>query len=405
MNEYRIERLGHQGDGIADGPVFAARVLPGEIVTGDLDGNRLKSPRIVTPSSDRVAALCPHYKRCGGCALQHASDAFVEAWKTDLVVSALAAHGIDAPIRHYHTSPPNSRRRAVLSGRRTKKGALVGFYAPQSDVLNDIPECKILDPGILSALPYLEQLVTRIGSRKGTLRLGVTLTESGLDIAITGAQEPDNQALPDIAALAEEGSFARISIDGVPLLTRSPPVLKLGTAPVTPPPGAFLQATLAGERALLSAVSDAVGGASRIVDLFSGCGTFALPLATQSEVHAVEAEGEMLEALDAGWRHASGVRQVTTERRDLFRRPMLPDELKRFDAIVIDPPRAGAEAQVEQLAKAQRPIIASVSCNPITFARDTALLVKAGYAIDWIDIVDQFRWAAHVELVANLRLR
>ena len=186
---------------------------------------------------------------------------------------------------------------------------------------------------------------------------------------------------------------------------RQPPVQRFGTAGVTPPPGAFLQATKDGEQALLQAVLEATQGPKRVVDLFAGSGTFSLPLAQSAEVHAVEGEAAMTQALDQGWRKAQGLKRVTTEARDLFRRPLMPDELKRFDAVVaMDPPRAGAEAQVAELAQAQRPVIAYVSCNPVTFARDAKTLVNAGYTLEWVQVVDQFRWSSHTELAARFVL-
>ena len=171
-----------------------------------------------------------------------------------------------------------------------------------------------------------------------------------------------------------------------------------------PPPGAFLQATAEGEAALLSDVMDITRGAGRIVDLFAGCGTFSFPLASTAQVHAVEGDRAMTDALDAGWRAATGLKQVTTEARDLFRRPLLPDELSRFDAAVLDPPRAGAEAQVAELVKSGIATIAYVSCNPVTFARDAAVLAMSGYRIERLRVVDQFRWSAHIEIVASFRL-
>jgi 23S rRNA (uracil1939-C5)-methyltransferase len=194
--------------------------------------------------------------------------------------------------------------------------------------------------------------------------------------------------------------LARLSWDGEVVFQSEPPVLAMGVARVSPPPGAFLQATPEGEAALLRAVLEATDGARRVADLFAGCGTFALPVAQRAEVHAVEGSSQMLAALDHGWRTALGLKRVSTETRDLFRRPLMPDELARFDAVVIDPPRAGAEAQIGQIAAAQLPRVAAVSCNPVTFARDARALVTAGYRLDWVQVVDQFRWSAHVELTA-----
>ncbi|MCC5983842.1 MAG: class I SAM-dependent RNA methyltransferase, partial [Rhodobacteraceae bacterium] len=195
--------------------------------------------------------------------------------------------------------------------------------------------------------------------------------------------------------------LARLAWEGEVIALAALPAQTFGRAQVVPPPGAFLQATEDGEATLLAAVRGAVGDAARVADLFAGCGTFTLPLAERAEVHAVEGDAAMLAALDAGWRRAAGLKRVRTETRDLFRRPLLADELACFDAVVIDPPRAGAAAQVAELARAQVPVIAAVSCNPVTFARDARVLVAAGYCLQTVQVVDQFRWSAHVELAAR----
>ena len=404
MATVTIERLGHHGDGIAPGPIFVARTLPGEVVEGEPDNTRLAAPRIITPSSDRVAPKCRHYKACGGCALQHASDAFVANWQQDIVARALSAVGLPAPLRRLHTSPVGSRRRATFTGRRTKKGAIVGFHGPSSDSLIAIPDCQILRPSLLAAIPALEEITCVGASRKGSLRLLVTDTDTGLDVAVREGKPLDPALRDRLVQIANDAGFARINWDDDIITQRVAPVLKMGTAPVPVPPGAFLQATAEGSAALVSSVQEAVGKENKVLDLFAGCGTFALPLALHSEVHAVESDQPLLDALDAGWRHATGVKRVSTERRDLFRRPLTPDELQKFGAIVIDPPRAGAEAQVKEIAAAKVQRIASVSCNPVTFARDAAILTNSGYRLDWIDIVDQFRWSPHIEVAASLTL-
>jgi 23S rRNA (uracil1939-C5)-methyltransferase len=393
---YKIERLGLHGDGIAEGPVFAPRTLPGEVVDGAISGDRLEAIKIVTPSSDRVAAPCAHYKGCGGCALQHASDAFVAEWKQDVVRSALVAHGLEAPIRRVHTSPPMSRRRATFTGRRTKSGASVGFHAPGSNLIKEVPACQLVRPALLETLPALTEIVAKTGSRKGEMRLTVTETTNGVDLSITGGKPLDAATSGYLAKF----DFARVSWDGDTVITKRKPVLSLGTSDVVPPPGAFLQATEEGQWALLASVEEAIGDPGPIVDLFAGCGTFALPLSKVAPVHAVEGDAEMLTALDESWRHSTGLRDVTTETRDLFRRPLLPDELNRFSAAVIDPPRAGAETQTTEICASGIERIAFVSCNPVTFARDAALLTKAGYRLVWLDVVDQFRWSSHAELVS-----
>lgn len=400
--QFTIERLGHLGDGIAEGPVFVPRVLPGEVVEGQLVGGRLTAPRIVTPSPERVSPPCRHYKGCGGCALQHASEGFVAGWKLDVVRSALGGRGLPAPIRRLHTSPAGSRRRATFSGRRTKSGATVGFHAPASDDIREVPDCKLLCPALLAALPILTDIVALGGSRKGEVRLTLTETETGLDLAVTGGKALDLTQHQAVTERVAGTQIVRLTWDGETVMTETQPVLKFGTAQVVPPPGAFLQATAEGQAALLASVTEALDGAKGpLVDLFSGVGTFALPLAATREVHAVEGEADMLAALDNGWRHGAGLHRVTTQTRDLFRRPLAVDELARYGGALIDPPRAGAETQTAELARSGIPRIAFVSCNPVTFARDAETLVTSGYALEWIDVVDQFRWSPHVELAAS----
>ncbi|MEC9103504.1 MAG: class I SAM-dependent RNA methyltransferase [Pseudomonadota bacterium] len=396
--------MGHQGDGIAPGPVFAPMTLPGEVVSGTLNGQRLEQVRIVTPSSDRVAAPCRHFKTCGGCQAQHASDGFVEHWKAGIVREALRAQGIEAEIAGVETSPPRSRRRAGLSARRTKKGAMAGFHGRASGTIVEIPDCQLLHPDLIAALPVAEALAVAGGSRKGELNVSVTLSDGGLDVAVRDGKPLDRDLEVALAQQAEALDLARLSWDGEVIAMRRAPGQIFGPARVVPPPGAFLQATPQGEAALLRAVSEITEGASKIADLFAGCGTFALPLARRAEVLAVEGDRAMIAALDRGWREAQGLKRVEGVTRDLFRNPLLRDEFKGIDAVVIDPPRAGAEAQIAELAEARVPVIAHVSCNPVTFARDAARLIAAGYVMGPVRVVDQFRWSSHVELVAGFRL-
>ncbi|MDH5797466.1 MAG: class I SAM-dependent RNA methyltransferase [Paracoccaceae bacterium] len=397
-----IERLGHLGDGIAPGPVFVPGTLPGEVVEGEVSDGRMAAPKIVTPSPDRVRAPCPHFRACGGCVLQHASDGFVASWKAGVVQQALRAQRITAEIVAVHSSPANSRRRAVLSGRRTKKGATVGLHARASDAIVEIPDCLLMDPAIMGLIPALKALTAELGSRKGELSFAVTVSEGGLDLAVRDGKGLDGPKRIRLAEIATTNDLARLVWDDEVIVTRRPPVQRFGRTAVVPTPGAFLQATPQGEAALLDAVNRAVAKAKAVADLFAGCGTFALPLAENAEVHAVEGSAEMLKALENGWRRAERLHRVTTEARDLFRRPLMPDELKKYDAVVIDPPRAGAEAQTEQLADSAVPVIAAVSCNPVTFARDAKVLIDAGFNLDWIEVVDQFRWSPHIELVARM---
>ncbi len=399
-----IARLGHLGDGIAEGPegpVFVPQALPGEVVEGEVQGDRLTGMRIVTPSPDRVRPPCPHARTCGGCLMQHASDPFVARWKEGIVAGALSGQGIAAEQAPIVTSPPQSRRRAVLAGRRTKSGVLTGFHARASDTLVAVPNCKLLHPDLVAAFPALEALVRIGGSRSSELALTVTRSLGGPDLAVTGGKPLDGALRLDLARACETAGIARLTWEGETVAFATAPVQRLGTALVTPPPGAFLQATPQGEAALVAMVRAMVGPARRVVDLFSGCGTFSLPLAETAEVHAVEGEAAMTAALDKAARTTSGLRRVTVETRDLFRRPLEAQEFAGIDAVVLDPPRAGAEAQIARLAASAVPVITYVSCNPATFARDARVLLAAGYRMQGLRAVDQFRWSAHVELAAR----
>ena len=405
MEQYKIDRLGHQGDGIAEGPVYVPGALPGEIVQGTLDGSVLRDAKIIEPSSDRVRPPCSHAKSCGGCQLQHASDDFVAKWKMGVVERALAAHGITTQMRPILTSPGQSRRRAAFSAKRTKKAAIAGFHKKQSDIVIAIPNCQLVHPDVMAALPLVEGLAVVGGSRKGEISVLVTLTDNGLDLSVSGGKPIDDALRITLSDLTRKYNIARISWDDEIALQREKPILRLGNAPVSPPPGAFLQATKDGEAALVAAVQEIVGSGKRVADLFAGCGTFALPLAEKAEVLAVEGDKPMTHALEEGWRQGKNLKKLTPLARDLFRNPLLPDELAKMDALVIDPPRAGAEAQVAQIAKSNVPVIAHVSCNPTTFARDCGTLIAAGYQLDWVQTVDQFRWSTHVEVVGCLTKR
>jgi 23S rRNA (uracil1939-C5)-methyltransferase len=397
-----IDRLGHLGHGIAPGPIYVPGTLPGEVVEGTPDGDRLIDPKIVTPSVNRVKPPCRHARACGGCQLQHASDPFVASWKQEVVQNALAGQGLSAEVLPLVTSPARSRRRATLSTRRTKSGVLMGFHARASDTIAEIPDCQLLHPGILAAFPGLQALVAMGGSRTTELSLQVTLTRGGPDVVVTGGKPLDSALRMDLARLVEAHGFSRLTWDGEPVALRDRPALTMGTATVVPPAGAFLQATAEGEAALLHAVRQALGPQKRIVDLFCGVGTFTLPLAQEMEVHAVEGDAEMTRALDLAARNTPNLHRISSETRDLFRRPLEPDELLGFSGAVIDPPRAGAEAQTATLAASRIPVIAAVSCNPVTFARDARTLTSHGYRLDWVQVIDQFRWSTHIELVARL---
>lgn len=393
-----IEGLTHLGLGkVDDGRTLLPRVLPGEEISVTQDG----TVRIVTPSADRVAAPCRHFKTCGGCAMQHANDEFVANWKLEIVQKALTAQRITTTYRDVLTSPARSRRRAKIAGKRTKSGAMLGFHAKGTHNLIATPDCQLLAPGIMDAFPALEKLVVIAASRKAEIALTVTETAAGLDVFVDTETPLTPELRQTLAVFAQDNGIARLVWPDEPVVTMNSPEQIFGNTRVTPPAGAFLQATKHGEASLLDAVDEITKGANRIIDLFAGCGTFTLPLAERAEVHAVEGEADMIAALDRGWRGGHNLKRVTSEVRDLFRRPLEPDELRKFDAAVIDPPRAGAEAQIATLATSDINTIAMVSCNPITFARDAVQLEKAGFSLNWVQVVDQFRWSPHVEVVGS----
>jgi 23S rRNA (uracil1939-C5)-methyltransferase len=400
-----IESLGAQGDGVAEGgALYVPYTLPGERVRVVRHGVRARVEAVLAPSPERVQPVCPHFGTCGGCALQHASERFTALWKRDMIAVALGARGItEVAIRPTVTSAPGTRRRITVAARRTRKGVLIGFHAPAATDIVPIQTCAVAEPSLIAALPRLEEVAGLAASRKGEARLTLTLTNGGIDVAVTGAKVIDGPAQALLAGVAARAGIARLGWNGEAVATMRAPEVTMGRARVVPPPGGFLQPTRDGEAALVEAVGEALGNAGRVADLFAGSGTFTLPLAEQAEVHAVEGEEDALAALDAAWRATPGLKRVRCERRDLTHRPLLPDELKGVEAVVVDPPRAGARAQAEQLARGEVPRIAAVSCNPATFARDARTLIDGGYRLDWVQPVDQFRWSAHVELVAAFR--
>ena len=407
MQDFQIQRLGHHGDGIAEGPsgpLYAPMTLPGERVSGTIAGDRLEGVKILEPSPERVAAPCRHFRSCGGCAVQHAGEDYVAAWKRGIVEVALKGQGLEAGISGVATSPARSRRRASLSARKTKGGALAGFHGRASGAIVEVPDCQLLHPDLMRALPVAEGLARVGGARKGEISVLATLSEAGLDISVTGGKPLDEPLRMELTTAAQELDLARLSWEGELIVTRNPPFQRFGRAQVVPPPGAFLQATHHGEQTLLNEVLRVTKGAKRVADLFAGCGTFALPISERAEVLAVEGHRDMTAALEEGWRRAGGLHALKAVQRDLFRNPLEGDDFKGIDAAVIDPPRAGAEAQTRALAEARVPVIAAVSCNPVTFARDARLLLAAGYEMGEVLVVDQFRWSPHVEVVTGFSL-
>jgi 23S rRNA (uracil1939-C5)-methyltransferase len=403
-----INRLGHRGDGIAEtnvGPVFVAYALPGEVVTVErVDGHadRRHLIHVDKPSHERERPICKHFGRCGGCAMQHWSLVEYYLWKRSLVVEALSHAGLIAPVEALIDAHGMGRRRAVLHARRGAHDLLeVGFSAPRAHHVIAIDRCPILAPGLDGAIAAAWALAEVLSPKNKPLDIHVTATDSGMDIDVRGSGPLSSQRTTALARLAEKHKLARLTRHGELVAQDAQPLLKVGSAHVPLPPGAFLQATAEGEAALARLVISHVGNAKRVADLFAGIGTFALRLAERARVSAADNEVGAIKALERAAATTAGLKPVEAQTRDLFRRPFMAAELKVFDAVVFDPPRQGAEAQAHELAKSQVVTVVAVSCDAASFARDARILTDGGYKLTRVTPVDQFRYSAHIELVAK----
>ncbi len=345
--------------------------------------------------------LCRHFGICGGCLTQDVPHTEYLAAKRDAVVSALARHGLGAEVRDVISVAPHTRRRAALKAAKTPGATVIGFHARKSHDIVDMQECRLLTPALMEAVPRLRAMMAAMLRDGEKAELYVTETGTGLDVALGWKRAMSPALTGTLAKWASDLGLARITMDADTVVQLAEPALSFGAATVNPPPRAFLQPTREGEAALQEIVVGLLGGAKRIADLFAGCGTFALPLAARARVHAVDLDRAMLGALDAAARHTPKLKPVTTEARDLFKLPLTAPELARFDAVLLDPPRAGALAQLRQLAACAVRRIAYVSCNPESFARDAAVLAATGYRLGAVTPVDQFLWSSHTELVAG----
>lgn len=383
----RIVRLAARGDGVGESGLFHKLTAPGD---------RVLAAGEVEPGPHRQMPPCRHFPECGGCQLQHVDDEAYAGFLRDRIISALAAQGVPAPeILPAHISPPNSRRRASL---RAERGGTLGFNAEASHRIVDMRECHILRPELFALVAPLRALLRRL-QPTATAGVRLTLADQGIDLLLDRIEADGLAAAEALGDFAREHRLARLALDdGYGAQTRwepDPVTIALGGVPVPLPHGAFLQATAEGEAALVDAVRRGLGEARIVADLFAGLGTFALSL--EGRVLAVEGARDAAAALKSAAARAQ--RSVFVDHRDLYRRPLDLAELNRFEAVVLDPPRAGAKEQAALLARSAVPRLVCVSCNPATFARDAALLTEGGYRFDWIEPVGQFRWSTHVELV------
>jgi 23S rRNA (uracil1939-C5)-methyltransferase len=409
----QVLRVGAQGDGVcrtdSDATVFAPFTLPGESVALTVMGERGEVVERMSDSAERVEPACPHFLACGGCALQHwASEPYL-AWKQALIRSALAREGLSADMTAPFAAAPGTRRRLALHARWGEQGKVrLGYKARRSWSLVDIEVCPIADPRLQAALPVLRRLARPfLEHAKSAPTLHATWTETGLDVDVTGIERRSGGLSADArmtaAQIAAQTDLARVTLAGDIVYQARQPLVRLGPAMVALPPGGFLQAVAEAETAMADVALKAMAGAGRIADLFCGLGTFTFRLASLAPVLAADADASAIAALKSAAGAAPGLKSITAEARDLYRRPVLAEELKRVDAVLFDPPRAGAADQARQIALSKVSTVVGVSCEATSFARDARILADGGFVLETVKLIDQFLWSPHVELVGVFR--
>lgn len=395
MSTYTVEALGQQGDGIVrDGErtIHVAKVLAGESI--EMVGGVLQ--QVVAPSPQRISAFCKHYEKCGGCKLQHWQQQPYALWKRQLVVDALLGQGLSVDVAPLIDAHGAGRRRVSLHVRQLNSAWVAGFMEQKSHDLCAIDQCPVLAPALQNA----PMIAAVFGPSLGACDVALTATSSGLDVAVKAERKAVPRRMESLVALARQHRLARLSVNGEVFVTLQQPMVMIGRARVLLPMQSFLQATERGEEILSSLVVQHLTGAKHVADLFCGLGPFALRLAETSRVSAYDSDKPAIDHLQLAVRNTMGLKPVHTEARNLFKSPLIAMELKEHDAVVFDPPRAGAEMQAREIAKSKVKRVVAVSCNAGTFARDASILVKGGYTLKSVTPVDQFKYTAHVEVVA-----
>jgi 23S rRNA (uracil1939-C5)-methyltransferase len=403
-----IDHVGYFGDGVAPSPgsnIYVPYTLGGETVeVAEVHGrpDRRKLVDIKQASPQRIAPFCPHFSVCGGCAIQHWEAEAYRAWKRNVVVETLAQAGLTTEVSALVDAHGSGRRRITLHARMgTHEVLKVGYAAANSHDIIPIDRCPILDPALGGAIDAAWAIAEALKPVRKPLDIQFTATRGGLDVDVRGSGPVSAAMTAKLSAIAQAHRLARLTRHGELVLLRNPPVVTMGKAQVTLPPGSFLQATDAGEEALAALVLEHSNKAKHVADLFCGVGPFTLRLAAKSRVTAFDSDAGAVAALQKAATSTSGLKPVKAEARDLFRRPLVPQELRDYDTVVFDPPRQGAQAQATQLAASKVPVIIAVSCSVTTFARDAKILIDGGYKIERVTPVDQFRHTPHVELVAR----
>ena len=406
-----IDHVGHFGDGVAlvgGGNVYVPYTLGGETVeVAAVPGQHPDRRRLLAveqASPERITPFCQHFGVCGGCAIQHWDAEHYRAWKRDLVVGMLAQAKLACEVHPLIDAHGRGRRRITLHARRGTHDVLkVGFSAANSHDIIPVDRCPILDPGLAGALDAAWAIAEPLIPTGKPLDIQITATGTGLDVDVRGSGPVPAKTIATLSRVAEAHHLARLTRHGELVLMRAPPTIAVGTAQVILPPGSFLQPTVAGEETLAKLVTGHCQRARNIADLFCGVGPFALRLALKSRVAAFDSDSGAVAALQKAAASTSGLKPLKAEARDLFRRPLMPQELRDYDTVVFDPPRQGAQAQAQQLAASKIPVVVAVSCNVATFARDARILIDGGYTIEGVTPVDQFRHTPHIELVARFR--
>jgi 23S rRNA (uracil1939-C5)-methyltransferase len=402
--DLKIEAVGGQGDGLAAGPIFVPLSLPGEVVRARVSGDRAEIESVIQASPDRIDPACRHFGDCGGCSLQHWADAPYLDWKVDQIRRTLARERIETEFLAPFAAKPGTRRRVALHARREGGRVRLGFKARRTWRLVDIEVCPVTDPVLVAALPMLRRLANAFFEHpKSAPTLHVTRTATGLDVDVTGVERKSGGLSADArmqaAEAAQSGDIARVTLAGEMIYQARQPMVRIGPATVALPPGSFLQAVAEAEAAMAAYAVQAVAGAGRIADLFCGVGAFTFRLAQAAPVYAADSAAPAIKALSSAVSTAPGLKAITAEARDLSRRPLLAAEMKKIEAVVFDPPRAGALEQAHEIARSGVAKVVGVSCNPATFARDARVLIDAGFTLNEVKPVDQFLWSPHAELV------
>ncbi len=404
IEELSIVALDAHGEGIAADGTIVHGALPGERARVALMGKRAELIETLSAASERAAPICRWYGRCGGCATQHMSVSLYRQWKRGLVINALEREGVVAQVGELVDAHGAGRRRATFHARFPHGQAdEVGFMRARSHDIIAIDDCPLFSSGMAGAITAARAVSSDLRGLTKPLDIGVTATLDGLDVDLRGSGPLERAEAQKLARTADALDLARVSNHGEVVIERRPPRARFGEALVRLPPGGFLQATEAGETLLAEFAEQALAGSKRVADLFCGAGAFALRLARRREVFAADADAAAVNALTRAAETTPGLRKLAAETRDLFRRPLRADELTVFDAVLIDPPRAGALEQSRALAASALPLVVSISCNAATFARDARILVDGGFQIEAVTPLDQFRFSPHVEIAAVFR--